>query len=110
MGDLEFLEEARDTIVKTEEQRDSVQAAMVNIYEQSKDPFIERKRRELEDALKFQDFDKIKEIQAQVQKYSLSPGYVSNMAKKIKTQVNSTQADKFLRRQSRLKGVIDSGR
>lgn len=96
-NDLGVLEEARDQ-AQTERGKKHIQSILENVYEQSKDTFLEKMRIELEDAVKRGDHMKMGEIRKKVQDYAKSPTYVQNMLKKVRKSTDELEGKLYIKK------------
>jgi hypothetical protein len=94
-NDLGMLEDARDNMPSLEG-RMHLQAILENVYEQSKDPFLEKMRIQLTDAMKQNDHVKLNEIRTKIQGYAKSPTHIKNIAKKIHKATNRTESGIYI--------------
>jgi len=101
--DLASLEEGVSK-AKTTEGKKHRKAILEAVYEQLKDPFLERMRIALIDALKRQDMVKFKEIERKVRNYAQSRQFLENQIK-ARARISQKEANVFIRRE-----VIPNGR
>lgn len=106
--DIEKLDQSRQEVMSEEAARHR-EALLVNVYEQSKDVILERKRQQLTELLRrmFTEQDPIKQakyrqrmdkIRQEVEDYVQSPSYKRNMAKKIEQAAGYDEALKYWER------------
>jgi len=101
--DLASLEEAASK-AETAEGKKHRKAILEDVYEQMKDPFLERMRVALINALKRQDVVKFNEIRKKVESYAKSEAFLKNRIK-ARARVSQKEADIFIRKE-----VIPNGR
>jgi hypothetical protein len=89
---------------KTTEGKIHRKAILEAVYEQIKDPFLERMRVALIDALKRQDMIKFKEIERKVKEYARSRHFFENQIK-ARARISQKEADLFIRKE-----VIPNGK
>lgn len=94
-NDLGVLEEARDQAT-SDNQKKHLQAILENVYEQSKDTFLEKMRVQLEDAIKRGDHMEMERIRKKVQDYARSPVYIKETLKKIKKSTDEQEGKLFI--------------
>lgn len=94
-NDLGVLEDARDNM-KSLEGKLHMQALLESVYEQSKDPFLERMRVKLTDAMKRGDMRLLEEVRKKIRDYAKSPTYVKNIAGKIRKASGQTESGIFI--------------
>lgn len=95
--DLEVLDQARKE-AKTERGKIHREALLVAVYESLKDSYLEKMRIALIDALKFGNFEKMKEIRKKIEAYVKTPSFKRNIAQKIARQTSETEAKLFYKR------------
>lgn len=78
--DINSLEEAKAK-AKTDEGKKHRAAILEMVYEQMKDPYLEKMRWALIDALKRADFVKMAEIRRKIEDYARSPQFIANQIK-----------------------------
>lgn len=101
--DLASLEEGVSK-AKTTEGKLHRKAILEDIYKQMKDPFLEKMRIALIDALKRQDVLKFNEIRKKVESYAKSEQFIKNRIK-ARARISQKEADIFIRKE-----VIPNGR
>ena len=79
-ADFEILEQGVSE-AQTTEGKLQRKAALEMIWEQIKDPYLEKMRIALIDALKYGDLQKMAEIRKKVEEYAKSPSFVWNQLK-----------------------------
>jgi hypothetical protein len=100
--DLAFLETARDK-TDSEKLKRKLDALLIDVYEQSKDGFLEKARVKLEGLIKrkLTTTDKfenakidaqVKKLRERVEAYAKSPAYINRQLKKI-NKVSSKEAE-----------------
>lgn len=106
--DLEYLDSKRKSAV-TEEGQSHREAVLVSVYEQIKDPHLEKLRIELEDALKeLNDTRNQSSVilmnmaahkywtsQKKIMDYTSTPSFRKRIAQKIYQQVGKDEAERF---------------
>jgi len=95
--DLASLEEGVAK-AKTTEGKKHRKAILEDIYEQIKDPFLEKMRIALIDALKRQDMVKFKEIERKVRSYAQSRQFIEKRIK-ARARISQKEADVFIRKE-----------
>lgn len=88
--DLAELEAHRDNAPDLETKKKRT-ALLENVYQQMKDPTLEKLRVKLIDALKREDINEIHEIRKKVQAYGSQKSFIENIHKKMKS-VSQDQA------------------
>jgi hypothetical protein len=101
--DLASLEEGVSQ-AKTTEGKLHRKAILEDVYEQMKDPFLEKMRIELISALKRQDVVKFNEIRKKVEDYARSRQFIENRIK-ARARISKKESDLFIRKE-----VIPNGR
>jgi hypothetical protein len=83
---------------KTTEGKIHRKAILEAVYEQMKDPFLERMRVALIDALKRKDMMKFKEIERRIKEYAHSRHFIENQIK-ARARISKKEADLFIRKE-----------
>jgi len=97
--DLNSLEVGKSQ-AKSSEGRLHRAATLEAVYEQIKDPYLEKMRIALIDALKRQDFFKMAEIKKKIESYARSPSFIQKQYR-ARARISKKEADSWLAKEVR---------